>query len=231
MRVVSLLPSGTEILYGLGIEPVAVSHECDFPPAAREKPVVNQSRVDPTASATTINEQVQRAEQEHASVYELRDDVLEAANIEAARSVLLAIPDDNETEFTTLVVRDISPETEVIARVEETESVQKMYRAGADYALSLETISGRMIAATVLEEDIISLDTKVDIIRTRASELEGQTLGDVDFREKTGVTVVGIERNGDVLTDLGPETRIEAGDELIVAGTDEGTNRFTDRYC
>lgn len=80
MRVVSLLPSGTEILYGLGIEPVAVSHECDFPPAAREKPVVNRSRVDPTAGATEINEQVERAEQEHAGVYELRDSVLEAAD-------------------------------------------------------------------------------------------------------------------------------------------------------
>ncbi len=80
MRVVSLLPSGTEILYGLGIEPVAVSHECDFPPAAREKPVVNQSRVDPTASATAINDQVQRAEREHASVYELRDNVLKAVD-------------------------------------------------------------------------------------------------------------------------------------------------------
>jgi K+/H+ antiporter YhaU regulatory subunit KhtT len=40
--------------------------------------------------------------------------------------------------------------------------------------------------------------------------------------------VVGVERTGDVITDLGPEFRIEADDLLIVVGTDEGVNRFTE---
>jgi iron complex transport system substrate-binding protein len=63
MRVVTLLPSATEIVYALGVEPVGVSHECDHPPAAREKPSVNRSRVDPTASSDEINEQVAAAEE------------------------------------------------------------------------------------------------------------------------------------------------------------------------
>ena len=62
MRVVTLLPSATEIVYALGIEPVGVSHECDYPPAAREQPSVNRSRVDPAASSSEINEQVADAE-------------------------------------------------------------------------------------------------------------------------------------------------------------------------
>jgi len=62
VRVVTLLPSATEIVYALGVEPVGVSHECDHPPAAREQPSVNRSRVDPTASSGEINEQVASAE-------------------------------------------------------------------------------------------------------------------------------------------------------------------------
>ncbi|GGO00757.1 cobalamin-binding protein [Haloarcula pellucida] len=62
MRVVTLLPSATEIVYALGVEPVGVSHECDYPPAARERPSVNRSRVDPEASSSEINEQVADAE-------------------------------------------------------------------------------------------------------------------------------------------------------------------------
>lgn len=62
MRVVTLLPSATEIVYALGVEPVGVSHECDHPPAARDQPSVNRSRVDPTASSSEINEQVAEAE-------------------------------------------------------------------------------------------------------------------------------------------------------------------------
>jgi len=75
MRVVSLLPSATEILYALGVEPVAVSHECDYPPAARGKPDANRSRIDATLDSGEINEQVAEAETE-GGVYELCEDVL-----------------------------------------------------------------------------------------------------------------------------------------------------------
>jgi len=158
-------------------------------------------------------------------------EVLDRAGIAEARSVILAIPDDTAAEFATLVVRDVSREVEVIARAEEAESVNKMYRAGADYVLSLATVSGRMIASAVLEgEDVISLDTQVEVVRTRAPGLAGRTLGDADVRARTGCTVVAVERNGTVYTDLGPEFEIERGDEVIVAGPDRATNRFTEVF-
>jgi iron complex transport system substrate-binding protein len=75
MRVVSLLPSATEIVYGLGIEPVGVSHECDYPPAATHRPAVNSSRVDPEASSTEINDQVAEALEE-SGVYEIDAELL-----------------------------------------------------------------------------------------------------------------------------------------------------------
>jgi iron complex transport system substrate-binding protein len=71
MRIVSLLPSATEIVYALGLEPVGVSHECDVPPEAAEKPAVNRSHVDPEASSAEINEQVVTAERDHGGVYEI----------------------------------------------------------------------------------------------------------------------------------------------------------------
>ncbi len=46
MNVVSTSPSGTEILYALGVEPVAVSHACDYPPAVADKPRIDTSRID-----------------------------------------------------------------------------------------------------------------------------------------------------------------------------------------
>ena len=45
VNVVSTSPSGTEILYALGVEPVAVSHRCDHPPAVRELPRIDASRI------------------------------------------------------------------------------------------------------------------------------------------------------------------------------------------
>jgi iron complex transport system substrate-binding protein len=75
MRVVSLLPSATEICYALGIDPVGVSHECDYPPAARSKPVVNDVRIDPDTDSAAINEQVATAEQ-NGGIYEIDADLL-----------------------------------------------------------------------------------------------------------------------------------------------------------
>jgi len=75
MRVVSLLPSATEMLYALGVEPVGVSHECDYPPAAQELPTVIHSRIDPDASSEEINEQVATA-QEEGGVYEIDRELL-----------------------------------------------------------------------------------------------------------------------------------------------------------
>jgi hypothetical protein len=53
MRICSLLPGATEIACALGLadEIVGVSHECDFPAAARTKPVMVRSRIDPERSS------------------------------------------------------------------------------------------------------------------------------------------------------------------------------------
>jgi len=156
-------------------------------------------------------------------------ETLREAGIEDARSVILALPDDTTTEFATLVVRDVSPETEVIARVEEPESVGKMYLAGADYVLSLATVTGRMIASAILDgADVLSLDRQVEVVRTRAPGLVGQRIADANVRARTGCTVVAIERDGDLLTTVGPDVRVRRGDELVVAGTDEGIQQFNE---
>ncbi|MFW6435347.1 MAG: potassium channel family protein [Halovenus sp.] len=159
-------------------------------------------------------------------------DVLREAGVPEARSVVLAIPDDTSTEFATLVTRDLTDSAEIIARSDSVEAIRKTYRAGADYVLSLATVSGRSIASAVLEdEDILAVDTNVDIIRTTATRLAGEILADARIRERTGCTVVAVERNGDLLTDLGASFRIRTDDELILAGTDEGTNRFVELFC
>jgi Trk K+ transport system NAD-binding subunit len=158
-------------------------------------------------------------------------DDLRRVGVEDAQTVILALSKDTDTEFATLVVRDLNPDVEIIARAEGTENVQKIYRAGADYVLSLATVSGRMLASTILrEEDVISMDQQVEVVRTDADSLAGTTLGEADIRSRTGCTVIAVERNGDVLTELGPDVDIRRGDELVVAGTDAGVTRFRELF-
>jgi len=80
MRIVSLLPSATEILFALGLEReiVGVSHECDFPPKAKTKPVVIHSRMPHDASPAEIDRLVSEFVHRGESLYAVDAEVLEA---------------------------------------------------------------------------------------------------------------------------------------------------------
>jgi len=80
MRVVSLLPSATEILFALGLdrEIVGVSHECDFPPRARTKPVVIHSRLPHDALPAEIDRLVSEYVHRGESLYAVDAEVLES---------------------------------------------------------------------------------------------------------------------------------------------------------
>ena len=80
MRICSLLPSSTEIVYalGLGDQLVAVTHECDYPPDAASKPQVTQSILDhDRLTSIEIDHEVSNSVGRHGSIYRLKEDLLE----------------------------------------------------------------------------------------------------------------------------------------------------------
>ena len=83
MKICSLLPSGTEIAYalGLGDQVVGVTDLCDYPPAAKTKRVVSRSLVDPSVLTSAEVEQAIRALAEAGnSTFELDTEWLRGAN-------------------------------------------------------------------------------------------------------------------------------------------------------
>ncbi|EMA62809.1 ABC transporter substrate-binding protein [Halorubrum kocurii] len=76
MRVATLLPSATETLCALGVEPIGVSHSCDHPPAARDLPTLTSTVVDHAdRSAADIDAQMRSVD---GAVYDLDVDRLAA---------------------------------------------------------------------------------------------------------------------------------------------------------
>ncbi len=80
MRIVSLVPHATELLFALGLGPdvVAVTHECDFPAAARNLPQVTRDKLAPGLSAAGIDAAVRASCDESGSIYELDEQALHA---------------------------------------------------------------------------------------------------------------------------------------------------------
>jgi iron complex transport system substrate-binding protein len=78
MRILSLLPSATEIVYalGLGDNLVGVSHECDYPPEAKTKPVVSTSELSSTLRSAEIHGAVSAHRHPAHSLYRLDEQLL-----------------------------------------------------------------------------------------------------------------------------------------------------------
>ncbi len=78
-KIVSLLPSATEIVCALGFQHQLVgrSHECDYPADISQLPVCTQAKF-PQGSSTEINQSVDALVKNGLSVYEVFGDVLEA---------------------------------------------------------------------------------------------------------------------------------------------------------
>ncbi len=78
MRIVSLVPSATEMLFALGLGPelVGVTHECDYPSAATELPKITRDVLPPGLSASQIDAAVKELTLQGQSIYELDTETL-----------------------------------------------------------------------------------------------------------------------------------------------------------
>ena len=79
VKIVSLLPSATEIVACLGLSEVLVgrSHECDYPPLVKDLPVCTEARLNSARQSVQIDQDVQTLVQQALSIYQIKIDVLE----------------------------------------------------------------------------------------------------------------------------------------------------------
>lgn len=79
IRIVSLIPSATEIIAKLGLSDAIVgrSHECDYPREVANLPVCTQARLNGHANGSSIHNEVNDILQSALSIYKIKVDVLE----------------------------------------------------------------------------------------------------------------------------------------------------------
>ena len=73
MRIVSLVPSATELLFALGVgdEVIAVTHECDYPAAALELPRMTRDLIGPGLPPDEIDRAVRELTEQGRAIYAL----------------------------------------------------------------------------------------------------------------------------------------------------------------
>ena len=79
LRIISLLPSATEIVAALGLIDclVGISHECDYPPAVQNLPICTEATINSNKTSAKIDADIQSLLQATLSIYKIKTDVIE----------------------------------------------------------------------------------------------------------------------------------------------------------
>jgi Trk K+ transport system NAD-binding subunit len=151
---------------------------------------------------------------------------LDKAKAREASAVVLALSDDSESVFATAVVRDYAPEVPLIVRVLRTPNTARLYRSGADFAISVGQVAGQILAYHLLGEQTIHVENRVKFIRVTAANLAGEHPWRCEVLERTGAKIVAVEREREVLVEFGDDFIVRADDTLFVCGSVNSLERY-----
>ena len=156
-----------------------------------------------------------------------REDVLEQAGIERARGLLCAVDSDAVNVYITLLARARNPDLFIIGRASSPESVEALRRAGSDRVVSPYRLSGTRMAALAFQPamlefvDMVSVapDLRIEeLVLGDHSPLSGATVREA-ASPYDGVMIMAVRSpNGNLLVPPRADTKLEAGDLLIIVG-------------
>ena len=172
-----------------------------------------------------------------------QEEVLEEAGIRKAKALITTLPSDAENVFLTLTAIDLNSEIKIISRASDENSVKKLKQAGAKHVIMPDAIGGLHMAQHITKPFVIEyLDQlsghqedglTLEEVRYEdlKSEFQGQTIESMDIRNRTDVTVVGLnDKNGKFVFNPSSKVLMEPEVVLIIVGTFSKVQDFKSVY-
>jgi len=156
--------------------------------------------------------------------------MLREAGLERAAGLVTALSSDADNLFVTMTARMVRPDIYIVGRCNSDNTESKLYRAGADRAISPHNVGGRHMAALLLKPmvcdflDVVTHGELVELILEDVSveqgaPVVGRSIRDILVEDLKGIGVLGLKRpKRDFVINPGGATVLDAGDILIVQG-------------
>ncbi|HEB13009.1 MAG TPA: hypothetical protein ENI11_04985 [Actinobacteria bacterium] len=159
--------------------------------------------------------------------------ILHEAKIEKAASFFAASHVDRDNIFSTLIARRMSPDIHIFARANSRESIDKLYRAGADFVFSLSTIAAQMMAEMLVGDSIVTLSEGLKVLSVPVgSSLAGKTIAQSRIRTRTGCTVIVASLlDGEPKTNPRASFVLETDTTIVVLGNAKQIRKFKKRFA
>ncbi len=166
------------------------------------------------------------------------DDVLRAAGIETATTLISTLPDEAQNVYLTLTARDMNKDLHIIARADYDDGVKKLRRAGADHVVTPHVLGGIRMAMASLRPNVLDFMhatslgesglTIEEMVIPGGCDLAGKTLVESNLKKEFGLTIIGIKKTGKEMTIApGPETVLAENDILVLIGRSEGLENLS----
>ena len=154
-------------------------------------------------------------------------DVLEAAGLAKAPSVVLTTNDDATNIFLAIYCRRLNPDVRIVTRITHERNLEAIHRAGADSVLSYASLGAKSLLALLRGHDLVVLEEGADIVVAPIGPaLAGKTLAQSDIRARTGLNVIAVQKGDDVVTNPDASTVLPEGGEVIAIGSPEQRAAF-----
>jgi len=167
------------------------------------------------------------------------DEVLLAAGIERASSLITTLPSDADNLYVVLSARQLNKECTIVSRASMDTSSKKLKVAGADNVIMPDKLGGAHMASLVTTPDIMEFIDRLSIEGESTSNIEelviedlpeeytNKSIFDLELRKKTGCTVIGFKTpNKEYIINPDASTKLVPKSKLIVIGRPEEINKL-----
>lgn len=159
-------------------------------------------------------------------------EMLMAAGLAKAPSVVLTTNDDATNIFLAIYCRRLNPHIRILSRITHERNLEAIHRAGADSVLSYSSLGVKSLLALLRGHELVVLEEGADVLVIPVPpSIADKTLGEVDVRARTGLNVIAFQLGDDFVSNPTAATRLRRGGEIIAIGSADQRAAFIREYA
>ena len=159
------------------------------------------------------------------------DDVLRKLGVGNFDTIIVSIGANFEANILTTVAAKSLQAQHVIAKATSATGAAVLHRVGADQVVRPEHDMGRRLAQQLTTPELVDafdLGEGHTVIELEANETMFGSLADLRLTNRFSVQVIAVNRRGDVTVSPGADFVLQAGDNVVLIGSNEAIGRFRD---
>ena len=127
--------------------------------------------------------------------------------------------------------RRLNPDLRIVSRIAHERNIEAIHRAGADFVLGTGSLGVEAMFSILKGRELIILGEGIDLFSIPLpSALGGKTLAESAIGARTGLNVIAVQQNGEIITSPPASTLLRPGSELLMFGDTHQRRHFADLF-